>query len=145
MEKIDEAISAIEKDKIERCQEKLAEGKKIVLKQQKLLRIADREEDGWEVVKCYLLDDLASDSEDVKQLLSRARRETAANKKKREANKQFQNAPYSSQKNSEIFSKPHQGYSGIRNNSKPQKICFVCGQEWRFQYFCTNRRNCNNS
>ena len=32
MEKIDEAISAIEKDKIERCQEKLAEGRKIVLK-----------------------------------------------------------------------------------------------------------------
>ena len=32
MEKIDEAISAIEKGKIERCQEKLAEGKKIILK-----------------------------------------------------------------------------------------------------------------
>ena len=87
MEKIDEAISAIEKNEIERCQEKLAEGKKIILKQQKLLRIADREEDGWEVVKCYLSDDLASDSEDEKQL-SKARREAAANKKKREANKQ---------------------------------------------------------
>ena len=32
MEKIDEAISAIEKGKMERCQEKLAEGKKIILK-----------------------------------------------------------------------------------------------------------------
>ena len=30
--KIDEAISAIEKGKMERCQEKLAEGKKIILK-----------------------------------------------------------------------------------------------------------------
>ena len=46
MEKIDEAISATEKDKIERRQEKLAEGKKIILKNQKLLRIADREDDG---------------------------------------------------------------------------------------------------
>ena len=82
MEKIDEAI----KGKIERCQEKLAEGKKIILKQQKLLRIADREEDGWEIVKCYLSDDLASDSEDEKQL-SRARRDAAANKKEREAKK----------------------------------------------------------
>ena len=44
MEKIDEAISAIEKGKIERCQEKLAEGKKIIPKQQKVLRITDREE-----------------------------------------------------------------------------------------------------
>ena len=144
MEKIDEAISAIEKVKIERCQEKLAEGKKIILKQQKLSKIADREEGGWEVVKCYLSDDLASDSEDEKQL-SRARREAAANKKKREANKQrdkkkqFWNAP-PLRKNSEIFSKPHQGYSGIRNNSKPQKICFACGQEGNFQYFCPNRR-----
>ena len=67
MEKIGEAISAIEKGKIERYQEKLAEGKKIILKQQKLLRIADREEDGWEVVECYLSDDLASDSKDEKQ------------------------------------------------------------------------------
>ena len=70
----------------------------IVLKQKKLLRIADREEDGWEVVKCYLSDDLASDSEDEKQL-SRACRQAAANKKKREENKQkdkkkqFRNAP----------------------------------------------------
>ena len=51
MEKIDKAIRAIEKGKIERCQEKLAEGKKIFLKQQKLSRIADMEEDEWEVVK----------------------------------------------------------------------------------------------
>ena len=83
MEKIDKVISAIEKGKIERCQEKLAEGKKIILKQQKLLKIADREGDGLKVVKCYLSDDLASDSEDEKQL-SRARREAAANKTKRE-------------------------------------------------------------
>ena len=46
MEKINEAVSAIEKGKIKRCQQKLAEGKKIILKQQKLLRIADREKDG---------------------------------------------------------------------------------------------------
>ena len=79
MEKINEAISATEKGAIERCQEKLAEGKKIILKQQKLLRIADREVDGWEVIKS---DDLTSDSEDEKQLF-RARREAAANKKEK--------------------------------------------------------------
>ena len=79
MEKINEAISATEKGTIERCQEKLAEGKKIILKQQKLLRIADREVDGWEVIKS---DDLTSDSEDEKQLF-RTRREAAANKKEK--------------------------------------------------------------
>ena len=109
----------------------------IVLEQKKLLRIADREEDGWEVVKCYLSDDLASDSEDEKQL-SRACRQAAANKKKREENKQkdkkkqFRNPPPS---------KPYQGYSGIRNNSKSHKVCFACRQKGYFQYFCPNRRN----
>ena len=58
----------------------------------------DREKDGWEFVKCYLSNDLTSDSEDEKQL-NKARREAASNKKKREANKlkdrekQFRNTP----------------------------------------------------
>ena len=62
-----------------------SKGKKIIIKQQKLLRIADREKHGWEVMKCYLSDDLPSDSKDKKEL-SRTRREAAASKKKREAN-----------------------------------------------------------
>ena len=74
LEKIDDAIYAIEKGHIERCQERLKEAKALILKQQKLIRIADREEDGREVVKCYLSDNLASDSEDEKQL-NKARRE----------------------------------------------------------------------
>ena len=56
MEKIYEVISAIEKCKTEKCQEKLTKGKKIILKQQKLSRITDREEDVWEVEKCYFSD-----------------------------------------------------------------------------------------
>ena len=71
----------LKKGHIERCQEKLKEGIALIFKQQKLIRIANREEDGWEVVKCYLSDDLASDSEDKKQL-NKARREAASNKKK---------------------------------------------------------------
>ena len=52
-----------------------------------MLRVTDREEDGWEVAKCFLSDDLVYNSENKKQL-SRARREAAAKKKKREASKQ---------------------------------------------------------
>ena len=87
MDKIDEIISVIEESKIEAFQEKLAEGKKIILKQEKLLTVTDREEDGWEVVKCYMSDDLASDSDDEMQI-SRASREAATNRKKKEKNKQ---------------------------------------------------------
>ena len=119
---------------------KLAEGKKIILKRQKLLRITDKEEGGWEFVKCHLSDDLPSDSEDEKQL-SRACREAAANKKRKQISK-ISPPPI---KNSEIFSKPHQGYSGIRNNSNPKKVCFACVQGGHFQYFCPNRRNRKNN
>ena len=87
MDKIDETISVIEESKIEAFQEKLAEDKKIILKQEKLLTVTDREEDGWEVVKCYMSDDLASDSDDEMQI-SRASREAATNRKKKEENKQ---------------------------------------------------------
>ena len=49
-----------------KCQEMLQDGKKLLLKQQKLIRSADREEDPWELIKCYVSDDLASDSDDEK-------------------------------------------------------------------------------
>ena len=68
------------------------------------MRVTDKEEDGWEVAKCFLSDDLVYNSENKKQL-SRARREAAAKKKKREASKQkkkkkkLRNDPVLSEKN----------------------------------------------
>ena len=35
----------------------------------KLIRIANREEDGWELVKCYFSDNFTPESDDEKQLL----------------------------------------------------------------------------
>ena len=46
LQKIDDAMNVIEKGHIERCQERLKEGKTLILKQQKLIRIADRG-GGW--------------------------------------------------------------------------------------------------
>ena len=51
-----------------------------------MLRIADRDEEGWEVEKCHLSEDLTSESEDEKHP-SRARREAAGNKKAKENKK----------------------------------------------------------
>lgn len=59
--------------------------------------MVDREKDGWEVVKCYLYDNLTSDSDDEKQMLQ-ARREATSNKKKgvnskqKDRKKKFRNA-----------------------------------------------------
>ena len=86
---------------------------RFILKQQKLIRTVDREEDGWEVVKCDLSDDLTSDSADEKQL-NKARREATSNKKEREANKlkdkkkQLWNVPLFRRIN-ETFSKSNEG------------------------------------
>ena len=68
-----------------------------------MLRVTDKEEDGWEVAKYFLSDDLVYNSENKKQL-SRARREAAAKKKKREASKQklkkkLRNVPLLPEKN----------------------------------------------
>ena len=82
LEQINQAVSSIEKDNVEKCQEMIRNGKKLPLKLQKLIRIADREEDGEEVVKCHTSDDLASNLNNEKQLL-RARREAASKEKTR--------------------------------------------------------------
>ena len=66
-------LVSIEKGNVEKYQKMLQDGKKLLLKQQKLIRVAYREEDGQEVLKCYL-------SDDKEQLLS-ARREAASIRK----------------------------------------------------------------
>ena len=44
------------------------EGKELIRKRQKLIRIADKSADGWKVVDEYVSDELASGSEDEKRL-----------------------------------------------------------------------------
>ena len=91
---IEKALKAIERKDYEPAKAALEAGMKIVDKQQKLIRIADREEAGWEVVRHYLSDDLASNSEDEKAI-NRARKEALATIKKRKTKKKasFRNAP----------------------------------------------------
>ena len=71
-------------------------------------------------MKCYLSEDLVSDSEDEKQL-NKARREAASYKKKWEANKlkdrkkQFRNAPFF-RRNIESFSKSNEEQNSYKNH-----------------------------
>ena len=80
-ESIKDAIELINNGKKEKAVEKLEEGKLLIKKRQKLIKIADREEHGWEVAKCYKSDNLATDSEDEKRI-NRSRRQAATNKKR---------------------------------------------------------------
>ena len=90
LEKIEAAVKALEKKDLEAAKKCMVEGKGLVTKQQKLICMADREENGWEVVKHYVSDDLASDSEDEKAI-AKARREALASVKKRQRNNNFWN------------------------------------------------------
>ena len=66
----------------------VAEGKQIK-KCQKLIKIADKNKDGWLVVQEYESDDLASDSEDEKKI---RKAKAAAEKKRRETKSNSGNA-----------------------------------------------------
>ena len=59
----------------------VAEGKLIIRKSRKLIKIADKNRDGWPVVREYESDDLASDSEDEKKI---RKAKAAAEKKRKE-------------------------------------------------------------
>ena len=67
----------------------VAEGKQIIKKRQKLIKIADKNKGGWLVVQEYESDDLASDSEDEKKI---RKAKAAAEKKRRETKSNSGNA-----------------------------------------------------
>ena len=57
------------------------EGKELIRKRQKLIKIADKSADGWKVVDEYVSDELASGSEDEKRL---KKAKEAASRKRRQ-------------------------------------------------------------
>ena len=71
---IEEALDEIGAKDLEAAKKSLETGRKLLSKRQRLIKMADREDNGWEVVRHYVSDDLADDSNDEKDI-KRARRE----------------------------------------------------------------------
>ncbi|KAL9963329.1 hypothetical protein ACROYT_G032521 [Oculina patagonica] len=69
--KIDSAIAAVDKKKLDKVKKELEEGKKLLSDRQKLIKLADRSECGWATVSAYVTDDLA-DSPDDERRISKA-------------------------------------------------------------------------
>ena len=68
-EKIDEAIPLLEKqESVERAKELLKKGSEMIAERQKLIKIADRSEQGWKTAQEYERDPVASDSDDEKRI-----------------------------------------------------------------------------
>ena len=145
MEAIEDAMEAIGKKKLDDAKSALEKGMKLMKTQQKLIKMADREEHGWEVVRYYVSDDLASDSDDEKAI-NRARREALASIKKRkiksgEGNDKFRNAGQSRNgrefENTDKQTKPTYGSYGPTDRGG--RICYYCGKEGHMQYACPKR------
>ena len=140
LQQVENAAKAIDRNDLEAAKDAIEGGKKILTKQQKLIRLADREDNGWEVVKHYLSDDLAEDSDDEKDI-NRARREALASIKKRQTKKtksKFRNAPqlYRSYRR-EYDQKPR--YDNRRNGERKGLACYRCGGSGHVQYDCPLR------
>ena len=140
LQQVENAAKAIDRNDLEAAKDAIEGGKKILTKQQKLIRLADREDNGWEVVKHYLSDDLAEDSDDEKDI-NRARREALASIKKRQSKKtksKFRNAPQSYRSyRREYDQKPR--YDNRRNGERKGLACYRCGGSGHVQYDCPLR------
>ena len=138
------ALAALEKNDVQLAKEKLEQGKTLVKKRLKAIKIADREEHGWAVVRHYESDALASDTDDEKDL-GRARRAAAAEAKRGKektkaktlARRRYTNRP-------SYHDRPGQGSSGsFAAKADPKRgikpVCFSCGKEGHMQSSCFSR------
>ena len=74
-------IHSVNDSKNKQVDDLVDEGKELIRKRQKLIRIADKSADGWKVVDEYVSDELASGSEDEKRL---KKAKVAASRKRRQ-------------------------------------------------------------
>ena len=80
--KQEQALTALKAKQYEKAKQELEEGTQLIAKRQKVIKLADKSEFGWETVNEYLADDLASDDEDAKRI-KKAERSAARKVKER--------------------------------------------------------------
>ena len=93
------------------------EGKEKIRRRQKLVKLADRNKDGWLVVQEYESDDLASNSEDEKKI---KKAKSAAEKKRKDARS------HGSSGNSFKKSKTSGDNQFFRGKTFPNCLCRAC-------------------
>ena len=132
----------------------ISQAKKLINQRQKLVRLADREEDGWRFVKEYVSDKLADDSDDEKAI-SKARKAAAAKKKDDAQKKKLKNKPYSISTSANRGFYPttsvsrnyeRQGYPRLVpttdfRRDRYDRECYSCGRRGHLLVNCPNRSN----
>jgi len=137
LEKITEAEEQIEGKEYEEAKKSLGEGKKIIKKRIKVLRIADRED--WSIVNKYLSDELASDTDDEKRL---AKAIKASNIDREKRNKlRLRRKPYTTALERPRVFPNYSNYqvqkaTATNTYSKVPKVCWECGRHGHISKDC---------
>ena len=149
---IEEVLSTVSGGRKSHLEKQLADIAHKIKKRNKLLVMADRSEQGWDAVKEYLTDDVASDSDDARKM-KQAEKRAAEKKKKKEKAKPYDRYHSASKASS---SRSSGVFSGQRYNEPPwgkgegywkrssektrgEERCFGCGKRGHYRNQCTER------
>ena len=136
---LEEAEDALQRagpsEVIEKAKNALKDGKELIARRQKLLKLADRSEYGWAMVEEYEEDDLADDEEDEKKI-ERAERaaEKRMAKKRKEAFVAKRGVPQVPDSRAKVVDK-----AGPAKPLFAPGICFQCGEVGHLRRDCPKR------
>ena len=138
LENMEGVEKAIRRNDATKASELIEEGKKLIEKRIKLIKIADRED--WGTVKEYVSDDLASDTEDEKALTKAIKQATAKREKKK---KQKPYSPMNRRPSvrSRSYGNPRQAPYRRRYEFKPQTECWSCAGHMQWQCYTNQKRD----
>ena len=125
---LDEVDENITNNKLEDAKIALENGKNLIRKRMKLIKLADRED--WATVAEYMSDDMASDSEDEKRI-NRARRAATA---KLEKQKKLRVQRFKT--NRSYYNRPPYSSPEARQNDHPKRQCWGCNRFGHFYSQC---------
>ena len=140
------ALTALKNRQYERAQKELEEGRHLISKRQKVIKLADKSEFGWGTVNEYLMDESASDDEDAEKI-KKAERRAAQKSKERLASRNKRkvtvtaNQFHSNRYNFDPFRRSSKVPIDFfrhnnANNRTSNDICYRCGKPGHWAKFC---------
>ena len=129
LDKFDAAASALKNKSYDKVKTVLEEGTGIVSKRIKAIKLADKNEFGWQTVNEYLSDELASDSDDEKRMYRAERRAERKTKDKRRRQTRPFTRGSSQPTASNVSSNSQRHFAGdhaVRKDSNPPRRLGPC-------------------